>query len=124
MRIKRFRSSSDLEIIAGLDDSSNDHVTFVLAHPGDLWFHVKGVSGSHVILKCGEANAKADRDSIREAAAVAAWFSKMRHGGRVPVTYGMAKQVRKLKGVKTGTVNIMKSETIIIRPALLEEYTP
>jgi len=120
-KIKRFQSSSGLEIMTGQDDESNDYLSLSLRHPNDLWFHVKGVSGSHVLLCCGESGQKADKESIQEAASLAAWFSKMRHGGKVTVSYCLAKQVKKPRGAETGTVSISKEKTLKVRPALIDE---
>jgi len=120
-KIKRFQSSAGFEILTGQDDESNDYLTLSLRHPNDFWFHVKGVSGSHVLLRCGESGQKADKESIQEAASLAAWFSKMRQGGKVTVSYCLAKQVKKPRGAKTGTVYISKEKTLKVRPALINE---
>lgn len=116
-RIKRFRTAAGLEILAGQDDASNDYLTCRLARPEDFWFHVAGFPGSHVVLRTNPGE-EPGRDCIREAAAVAAWFSKMREGGMVPVSYCLARNVRKEKNFKAGTVRIGKEKKIKVRPAL------
>ncbi len=120
MKVKRFTSSAGLEILAGQDDASNEQVTFRLGRPGDYWFHVHGFSGSHVVLRA-PADGDADRDSIREAAAVAAWYSRMRAGGTVAVSMCRVRDVRKPGGVKAGTVSIRNDRKITVRPALPDE---
>lgn len=42
------------QIIMGKDALSNDHLTTIMADPEDLWFHVKGVPGSHIIIRQGD----------------------------------------------------------------------
>ena len=121
MKIKTFTSSAGLEILVGQDDASNDHLTFAIGHPNDLWFHVRGVPGSHVLLRCGENDAAPDKHSLQEAAALAAWFSKMRLGGKVTVSYCPVKQVHKPRGAKPGSVVIKQERKLTVRPALLEE---
>lgn len=121
MNLKKFRTSSGLEILVGQDDESNDALTLSVGHPNDLWFHVSGAPGSHVVLRCGKAAGKPDKISIREAAALAAWFSKMRQGGKVAVHYCLVKNVSKPRGAKAGTVHIRKAEKVLVRPSLLEE---
>lgn len=121
MKIKKFRSTAGIDIWVGQDDRSNDALSLKLAHPNDLWFHVSGLPGSHVVLRCGEQEIEPDRDSIREAAALAAWFSKMRQGGRVAVNYCLAKYVSKPRGAKPGTVSIKQAKKIKVLPKLLEE---
>ena len=120
-KIKKYQSSTGLEILVGQDDESNDYLTFRVGHTNDIWFHVSGTPGSHVILRCGEAKSQPDKESLREAAALAAWFSKMRTGGKVAVSYCLVKQVGKLRGMKPGKVTIKSAKKVVVRPALLEE---
>jgi len=120
-KINKFLSSAGLEILIGQDDESNDYLTFRVGHPNDVWFHVSGTPGSHVILRCGETKGQPDKESLREAAALAAWFSKMRTGGKVAVSYCFVKQVRKPRGMKPGKVTIKSAKKLLVRPELLEE---
>ncbi len=121
MKIKKFLSGSGLEILVGQDDYSNDQLTFRTGHANDLWFHVNGAPGSHVVLRCGEVSVVPDKQSIKEAAELAAWFSKMREGGSVPVHYCFVKQVSKPRGAKPGSVTIRQAKKINVRPVLREE---
>lgn len=121
MKIKKYQSSAGIEIWVGQDDYSNDQLSIKAAHANDMWFHVSGMPGSHVLLRCGEEELLADKESIREAAALAAWFSKMRKGGNVAVHYCLAKYVKKPRGAKPGTVTIAKEKKVKVRPELREE---
>jgi len=121
VKIKKFLSSTGLEIMVGQEDASNDYLTFRVAHANDLWFHVSGTPGSHVILRCGKTEGQADKESLREAAALAAWFSKMRKGGKVAVSYCLVKQVGKARGMRAGKVTIKSAKKLVVRPVLLEE---
>ena len=109
-----------MEIWVGMDDYSNDQLSIRVAHANDYWFHVSGSPGSHVLLRCGEEKIEPDRDSIREAAALAAWYSKQRNGGNVAVHYCLARYVKKPRGAKPGTVTISKEKKIKVRPAIRE----
>jgi predicted ribosome quality control (RQC) complex YloA/Tae2 family protein len=119
LKIKKFISTNGYDILAGQDDTSNDYLTFTLADQNDLWFHVSGFPGSHVVLKCGTS--KPEKQDIKDAAGLAVYFSKMRDGGKVSVSYCEAKQVRKPKGAKPGSVNIKRPKTIKTGAKLLEE---
>jgi len=121
VKIKKFQSSTSLEILVGQDDESNDYLTFRVGHPNDVWFHVSGTAGSHVILRCGETKGQPDKESLREAAALAAWFSKMRTGGKVAVSHCFVKQVGKPRGMRSGKVTIKSAKKLLVRPALLAE---
>ncbi len=121
MKVKRFISSDGLEILVGQDDASNDKLTFKVGKANDIWMHVSGVPGSHVILCSGELKNKPDKTNLSEAASLAAWFSKMRNGGKVTVNYCFVKDVSKPRGAKPGTVTIRNSQKISVKPALLSE---
>ena len=47
----------DWRVLAGRTDAANDYLSLKLARPGDLWFHIRGMPGSHVVLRVpsGEA---------------------------------------------------------------------
>jgi len=74
VKIKKFLSSAGLEILVGQDDESNDYLTFRVGHANDVWFHVSGTPGSHVILRCGDTKVEPDKESLQEAAALASWW--------------------------------------------------
>lgn len=116
MRVKEYKSQAGLTILVGQDDTSNDELTFGVGKPKDLWFHVSGAAGSHVLLQVLAGDDSPDKESIREAAELAAWYSKMRSGGRVAVKYCPLENVRKTKNAKPGTVQIRKEKTIKVRP--------
>jgi predicted ribosome quality control (RQC) complex YloA/Tae2 family protein len=120
-KIKTYRSSSGLDIIVGQDDESNDHLTFFVAHQNDIWLHVSGTPGSHVILRCGESGIEPDKDSLKEAAGLAAWFSKMRNGRNVAVSYCLARNVHKPRRAKPGSVTISGAKKIKVQPMLMSE---
>ncbi|MEW6428367.1 MAG: NFACT RNA binding domain-containing protein [Thermodesulfobacteriota bacterium] len=122
-KVWRYALSGGWQVIAGRSDRDNELVTFRLARPADLWFHVRGFAGSHVLLQ-GPAGEEPSREAVRQAAAVAAYHSKAREAGRVPVACTMARHVSKPPGAKPGTVQIRKEKIVMVRPELPEEETP
>jgi predicted ribosome quality control (RQC) complex YloA/Tae2 family protein len=117
------------EALAGKTDADNDILSLKTARANDLWFHVHGLPGSHVILRrlprselCsaagGPEGATADSATIKAAAAIAAWHSKARAAGIVPVSCTEAKHVSKPRGAKPGSVCIKREKTIKVCPAL------
>lgn len=107
----------DWVVLAGKTDDDNDYLSLRLAHPNDYWFHVHGMPGSHVILRAQE-DKEPDKDTLKEAAAIAAWHSKAKGGGITPVSCTLAKYVSKPKGAKPGTVAIKKESIIKVRPGI------
>jgi predicted ribosome quality control (RQC) complex YloA/Tae2 family protein len=109
-------------VLAGRTDRDNDRLSLKLARPDDWWFHVRGLSGSHVVLK-GPAGCDPDRNILEQAAAVAAWYSKKRTSRRVAVSYTRARYVTKPRGAEPGTVAIRKEKVLQVTPRLPESPT-
>jgi predicted ribosome quality control (RQC) complex YloA/Tae2 family protein len=105
-------------VLAGRTDLDNDLLSIRFAHPQDWWFHVRGMPGSHVLLRAKETGEEPGPDIIKAAAAIAAWHSKARAGGTVAVSCTRARYVTKPRGAKPGTVNIRKEQLLKVRPAL------
>jgi predicted ribosome quality control (RQC) complex YloA/Tae2 family protein len=103
------------EVLAGRTDADNDYLSLELARPNDRWFHVRGLPGSHVVLRV-PPGAEPDKQTLERAAAIAAFHSKARSGGTVPVSYTEARHVSKPKGAKPGTVAIRKELVLKVRP--------
>lgn len=104
-------------VIAGRGDQDNDHLSIKLAKPNDYWFHVRGMPGSHVILRVPSGQ-DPDKETIKAAAAVAAWHSKKRESNSVAVSCTQARYVTKPRGAKPGTVEIRKEKVLKVRPAV------
>ena len=107
-------------VLAGRSERENDHLSIKLAKPNDWWFHVKGLSGSHVVLRVPSGE-EPDRDTIKAAAAVAAWHSKKREAKQVAVSCTRARYVTKPRGAPAGTVTIRKEKVLMVRPTLPEQ---
>lgn len=106
-------------LLAGRTDEDNDRLSLSIAEPNDLWFHARGVPGSHVVLRVPEGE-EPDRETVRRAAAAAAYHSKAREGGIVPVSMTRARHVTKPRGVPPGTVEIRNEKVVKVRPGLPE----
>ncbi len=117
VRLHQYCLPGDYLVLAGKTDFDNDQLSIKMAKPDDWWFHVRGMPGSHVVLRV-KAGEKPHRDILKMAAAVAAWHSKARKGGVVAVSGTLARYVTKPKGAKAGTVQIRKEQIFKVRPAL------
>lgn len=104
-------------VLAGKTDADNDLLSIKFAGPDDWWFHVRGMPGSHVILRSRDGE-EADRETLKLAAAIAAYHSKARTGGVVPVSCTRARYVTKPAGARPGSVAIRKEIVLKVRPAL------
>ena len=116
----RYSLENDFEIIAGRTAEGNDELSMFYSLDTDYWFHVSGTTGSHVLLRHPEKMAP-DKITLMQAASVAAWFSKARSAKSVYVTYTLAKNIKKEKGLKPGSVFVMKSKKIKVSPGLPDD---
>jgi predicted ribosome quality control (RQC) complex YloA/Tae2 family protein len=67
------------------------------------------------------AGEEADNNTLKLAAAVAAWHSKKRESNQVAVSCTQARFVTKPRGAKPGTVEIRKEKVLKVRPAVPQE---
>ncbi|HSK29048.1 MAG TPA: NFACT RNA binding domain-containing protein, partial [Candidatus Limnocylindria bacterium] len=102
-------------LLVGASDADNDYLSIKMAEPNDWWFHAHSVPGSHVVLRA-KADEEPGRETLRQAAAVAAYHSKARNAGTVPVYCTRARYVTKQRGAKSGTVNVAHGRSLKVRP--------
>jgi predicted ribosome quality control (RQC) complex YloA/Tae2 family protein len=110
----RFTTRDGLEVLVGRSARQNEVVTFELAASGDLWFHARGLPGSHVVLKTAGRTPPAT--SVEQAAELAAYYSRGGDSTSVPVDVVPARHVHRVKGGKPGLVRISGETTINVRP--------
>ncbi len=119
---RRFRSSDGLLILSGRNNLQNDRL-LRKAGRQDLWFHVRDLPGSHVILS--SQGGQIPERALVEAASIAAWYSGAgRAGGAVEVDYCPVSQVRKIPGARPGNVTYQASGSLYVKaedPRLLED---
>ena len=105
------------EILVGRGEDDNDHLTFDVAKPNDVWLHVGGgTPGSHVVIR-NPAEVDVPRPVIERAAALAAWYSKARAASSVDVHYCNAAQGSKPRGAPAGLVELARWKNIKVKPA-------
>ena len=108
----RFVSSDGMEILVGRSNLQNDELTTKLGRRTDYWLHTQKIHGSHVLIRC-EGEQPSDK-SIEEAAAIAAYYSQGRDGGKIPVDYTMLRFVRKPSGSLPGKVIYTDYKTVMV----------
>jgi len=105
-------SSEGVPIYIGRNNRQNDYLTSRLANSHDTWLHTKDMPGSHVVIRGRDFGER----TLREAAQIAAYFSKGRTSAQVPVDYTLIKHVRKPKGAKPGYVIYDNHKTLYVTP--------
>ncbi|MGE0771738.1 MAG: NFACT RNA binding domain-containing protein [Cyclobacteriaceae bacterium] len=108
-------SFNGFQIWIGKSAADNDELTLKHSHKEDLWLHAKDVAGSHVLVK-HQSGKIFPKDVVERAAALAAWHSKRKTEGLVPVAYTAKKFVRKRKGDPPGSVVVEREKVILVEP--------
>ncbi len=115
---RHFILEGKYDVYVGKDSKSNDRLTVEFARNDDLWFHARGVSGSHVILRKQNKKENFPKNIIEKAASIAAYFSKAKKSKLAPVSYTEKKYVIKRKGMSPGTVQLLREKVIMVEPKL------
>ncbi len=113
-----FTVDGGFQVWAGKSGENNDLLSTRYTAKNDLWFHARGVGGSHVVLKIGTGKGDVSKKAIEQTAGIAAYYSKMKNSKLVPVTMCEGKYVRKPKGALAGTVTVEREKTIFAEPGL------
>jgi predicted ribosome quality control (RQC) complex YloA/Tae2 family protein len=111
---RRYRTESGLEIWVGRSDEANDLLSTRIARGNDLFFHLDGAPGSHVILRT-EGRSDPPSEAVLDACELAVHFSKQKNASRADVHVVPAKNVRKPKGAKPGLVMVHGGRTVQLR---------
>ena len=110
------------EILVGKGDAENDRLTFGVAEPRDIWLHVAGPAGSHVIVRNPLELDELPRLVLERAAQLAAWHSKARGAkGKVEVHVCRVADVRKPRGFAPGQVQLKRWDSMKVYPKGFEE---
>ncbi len=108
----RFRSSEGIDIYVGKNSAQNDRLTSA-AGGEQMWLHAKDMPGSHVLIA---HEGEPPEATLREAAMLAAYYSKGCGSTRVPVDYTLRKHVKKPGGAPLGFVIYTHQHTIWATP--------
>ncbi len=100
-------------ILVGRGGRDNEELTFRHAGPHDLWLHVRGVPGAHVVVPMRRDEVPPS-ELLLDAATLAAHFSALRGEQRVEVQYTRRKYVRPIPGGRPGMVRIERERTLLL----------
>eukprot|EP00879_Flechtneria_rotunda_P017853 GHRR01018713.1.p1 GENE.GHRR01018713.1~~GHRR01018713.1.p1 ORF type:complete len:705 (+),score=256.20 GHRR01018713.1:640-2754(+) len=115
--LRQYRSPGGFVVFVGRNNKQNDVLSHQIAKAGDMWMHVRGLPGSHTVLKVTPGKEPSE-DDLQYAADLAAYFSKGRDAGKVDVIVARAEHLKKPKAAKPGQVLVTKEEgNIVARPS-------
>lgn len=107
-----FKTTDGLWVRVGRNNRQNDYLTGN-ADRNELWFHIKGFHGSHVILTPNGNEEPSDRD-YTEAAMLAAYYSEKRGSRNVEVDYTRVRCLKKPAGSAPGFVTYEKYWSAVV----------
>lgn len=91
-------------VYIGRNAKSNDYLTFNMANKEDLWFHVKGFPGSHVVVRI--IDNLPTETTIKLVAALSKKNSKAAKEESATVVYCQRRFVKKEPGMNDGQVRV------------------
>ncbi|MDR2457896.1 MAG: NFACT RNA binding domain-containing protein [Clostridiales Family XIII bacterium] len=109
---KNLITKNGLKILIGQNNIENDALTFRIADKDDLWFHIKDIPGSHIILRV--TGKTPTDDDIMQAAEAAVYYSKARGQKGLPVDFVKVRKIKKIKGSYLGNVSFKENKSIIV----------
>ncbi|RRD39473.1 fibronectin-binding domain-containing protein [Leptotrichia sp. OH3620_COT-345] len=98
------------KIFVGRNNRENEEISFSKGSHTDIWFHVKSIPGSHVLLI--KDSKIPDSETLNYAANLAAKYSKATEGDKVTVDYCEKKFVKKIRNSKPGNVTYSNFNSI------------
>ncbi len=116
-RLVSLISSDGWTIYVGRNKNENDQLISKVANPNDLWFHVLGKGGAHVLVRVTATKQDPPKATMEEAAQVAARLSKSAAGAKVRVIYTRCKHVKKVDKKKPGLVRYENERTLEVDTA-------
>ncbi len=118
LKFKQYLIDGKYKVYVGKDSKSNDLLTTRFAKQNDYWFHARGSSGSHVVLRVENTKEPIPKYILKKAAAIAAYHSKSKTSGTAAVAYTFKKYVVKKKGDPVGTVHLLREDVLLVKPEI------
>ncbi len=113
LNYETYHDELGIEIIVGKNNKQNEYVTHKLAKHNEVWFHTKDAPGSHVLVR---SPFPLEEITIRTAAQLAAYNSKMKQSSSVAVDYLETRYIKKVPGKINSFVTYKNQKTIYIDP--------
>lgn len=111
---RTFLSADGMRILVGKGGADNDELTLRVAGPHDLFLHVRGTPGAHVVIPLGRDQAPPEQTLI-DAASLALHYSKSRNAQTADVCFTRCKNVSKPRGGKPGLVQVTQEKVFRLR---------
>jgi len=111
---RKFTSANGSDILVGKGGKDNDELSFRVARGRDLWLHVSGATGAHVVLACRQEGDFTEQDLL-DAAHLAVFYSNLKNEPFADVDYTYRKNLIRPKGQAPGRAIMARRKTIHLR---------
>ena len=101
-------------ILVGKGGRDNDETTMKVAGHNDVFLHVRGTPGAHVIVPVRKGQEIAEQ-TLLDAAHLAVHYSKMKRADKADVSWTPRRNVKKPKGAKPGLVSVSREKVLHLR---------
>lgn len=98
-----YLKSGEWDIIVGRSAKENDEILRHYSKGNDLWLHTRDFSGGYIIIKAKKGKS-VPLEVLLDASYLAIFFSKARRNNRADIYYTQVKNLKRIKGAKTGLV--------------------
>ena len=110
---KVFTSQEGLSILVGKKKEENLELTFKIARGNDVWMHVKGKPGAHVLIPL-HGGKSASLDTLLDAAVLAVYYSGGEKWGKTEVDYTFKKYVKRIRD--SSEASYTNNKTLVVEP--------
>ncbi|MBI2712786.1 MAG: DUF814 domain-containing protein [Bdellovibrio sp.] len=110
---KSFLSKDGLPIWVGKNRDENLELTFKYARGNDLWLHLRGKPGAHVVIPLSQGKS-APLETLLDAAVLVLQYSGGANWGVAEVDYTFKKYVKRIKNSKE--VSYTHNKTLLVKP--------
>ncbi len=116
---KIFTSIDDLPICVGRTSQENLELTFKHTRGNDIWMHVRGKPGAHVVIQIPHGKS-APLETLLDGATLAIYYSKGENWGKTEIDYTFKKYVKRIKDSNEVSYTHNKSLIVQIDPERLK----
>ena len=110
---KSFLSKDGLPIWVGRSKDENLELTFKFARGNDIWMHVRGRPGAHVVVPVPQGKS-APLETLLDAAQLTLHYSNGKDWGKTEVDYTHKKYVKRIKDSKEASYT--HNKTLLVTP--------
>lgn len=113
--VRKFQSKEGLALWAGRNHAENEELVIRLARGNDMWMHLKGRPGAHVVIQLAGGKTPS-LETLLDGATLVAYYSGIKSNDKVEVDYTYRKYVKRVPGNKDKfLVTYTQNKTLMVK---------